>query len=228
MKLKKIWEKIVVLIYGGIPPGVLAKSCYEEFVAEYGWIYTEENNMMTEKRFTTVELEKPTQWGIWYDGAYLSTYQICMLLNEYVDVKKENEQLIKRNKELQKSINNFIELEEENEELKANCKNYEWYKKYKELLNENEQLKNDYITLKLQDKDRYEYCNELKKENEQLKKELQRIYDVGTINKAINVLEARYDKMLSDGSSEIKDAMRMIVLKCIEDLDEFKDDITAR
>ena len=66
------------------------------------------------------------------------------------------------------------------------------------------------------------------KENVQLKKELQRIYDVGTINKAINVLEARYDRMLSDGSSEIKDAMRMIVLKCIEDLDEFKDDITAR
>ena len=48
---------------------------------------------MTEKRFTTVELPKPTQWGIWYDGAYLSTYKICMLLNEYVDVKKENEQL---------------------------------------------------------------------------------------------------------------------------------------
>ena len=51
---------------------------------------------MTEnKRFTTVELPKPTQWGIWYDGAYLSTYQVCILLNEYVDVKKENEQLKK-------------------------------------------------------------------------------------------------------------------------------------
>ena len=48
---------------------------------------------MNEKRFTTVELPKPTQWGIWYDGAYLSTYQVCILLNEYVDVKKENEQL---------------------------------------------------------------------------------------------------------------------------------------
>ena len=49
--------------------------------------------MMTEKRFTTVELPKPNKWGIWYDGAYLSTYQVCTLLNEYVDVKKENEQL---------------------------------------------------------------------------------------------------------------------------------------
>ena len=44
-------------------------------------------------RFTTVELPKPNKWGIWYDGAYLSTYQVCILLNEYVDVKKENEQL---------------------------------------------------------------------------------------------------------------------------------------
>ena len=48
---------------------------------------------MTEKRFTTVELPKPNKWGIWFDGAYLSTYQVCILLNEYVDVKKENEQL---------------------------------------------------------------------------------------------------------------------------------------
>ena len=49
--------------------------------------------MTDDKRFTTVELPKPNKWGIWYDGAYLSTYQVCMLLNEYVDVKKENEQL---------------------------------------------------------------------------------------------------------------------------------------
>ena len=49
--------------------------------------------MTDDKRFTTVEVPKPTQWGIWYDGAYLSTYQVCTLLNEYVDVRKENEQL---------------------------------------------------------------------------------------------------------------------------------------
>ena len=49
--------------------------------------------MTDDKRFTTVELPKPNKWGIWYDGAYLSTYQVCILLNEYVDVKKENEQL---------------------------------------------------------------------------------------------------------------------------------------
>ena len=68
----------------------------------------------------------------------------------------------------------------------------------------------------------------LKKENGQLKRELQRIYDVATLNKAIDVLENKYDKMLSDGSDEVKDAMRHTVLRCIEDLDELKDDITAR
>ena len=70
--------------------------------------------------------------------------------------------------------------------------------------------------------------NTILEENEQLKKELQRMYDVATLNKAIEVLENKYDKMLSDGSDEIKDATRMTVLKCIEDLDELKDDITAR
>lgn len=70
--------------------------------------------------------------------------------------------------------------------------------------------------------------NKLDGENGQLKKELQRMYDVATLNKAIEVLENKYDKMLSDGSDEIKDAMRHTVLRCIEDLDEFKEDITAR
>jgi hypothetical protein len=68
----------------------------------------------------------------------------------------------------------------------------------------------------------------VEEENEQLKKELQRMYDVATLNKAIEVLENKYDKMLSDGSDEVKDAMRHTVLQCIEDLDELKDDITAR
>lgn len=70
--------------------------------------------------------------------------------------------------------------------------------------------------------------DKVEKENDQLKKELQRMYDVATLNKAIEVLENKYDKMLSDGSDEIKDAMRHTVLRCIEDLDELKDDITAR
>ena len=70
--------------------------------------------------------------------------------------------------------------------------------------------------------------NRLTEENEQLKKELQRMYDVATLNKAIEVLENKYDKMLSDGSDEVKDAMRHTVLRCIDDLDELKYDITGR
>ena len=62
---------------------------------------------MTEKRFTTVELPKPNKWGIWYDGAYLSTYQVCILLNEYVDIRNENKQL--------KSI--LEEMKDKNEEI---------------------------------------------------------------------------------------------------------------
>lgn len=70
------------------------------------------------------------------------------------------------------------------------------------------------------------FLNELHEENQRLKVELQRMYDVATLNKAIEVLENKYDKMLSDGTDEVKDAMRHTVLRCIEDLDELKDDMT--
>ena len=69
---------------------------------------------MTEnKRFTTVELPKPNKWGIWYDGAYLSTYQVCILLNEYVGVKKENEQLKSENEDMRRLINNISHQRDE-------------------------------------------------------------------------------------------------------------------
>ena len=98
---------------------------------------------MTEKRFII------TETGYVYDkkdkGICPTIECVLRLLNE---LHEENEQLKQRNKTLQKSINDFIKVEEENEELKANCKNYEWYKKYKELLNENEQLKSEINMLK--------------------------------------------------------------------------------
>ena len=41
-------------------------------------------------------------------------------------------------KGLEKVMNEIVD---ENGQLKSNCRNYEWYKAYKRLLNENEQLK---------------------------------------------------------------------------------------
>ena len=104
------------------------------------------------------------------------------------------------------------ELHEENEYLCEKIKENEWH----------------WNTID-EDRDVWIYnCKTLEEENEQLKRELQRMYDVATLNKAIEVLENKYDKMLSEGSDEVKDAMRHTVLRCIEDLDELKDDITAR
>jgi hypothetical protein len=72
-----------------------------------------------DKRFTTVELPKPNKWGIWYDGAYLSTYQVCTLLNEYVDVLKVNKQLKQENNDLIKLINDLgnEEMDRQMEEI---------------------------------------------------------------------------------------------------------------
>ena len=109
---------------------------------------------MTEKRFTTVELPKPNRWGIWYDGAYLSTYQVCILLNEYVDVKKENEQL--------KSRVEYLERKIDRERTSYQKQHEKWEE---EIQKENEQLKKDCTVLICHNQD-------YRKENEQLKKEL--------------------------------------------------------
>lgn len=121
------------------------------------------------------------------------------------------------------------------DEIRDNTGEYVTIGRVVDLLNENEQLKQtietqnfNYDNAKSIIHDSENQIRNLKKENEQLKKELQRMYDVATLNKAIEVLENKYDKMLSDGSDEVKDAMRHTVLRCIEDLDELKDDITAR
>lgn len=81
---------------------------------------------------------------------------ICNVLNDQSDqineLEKENEQLKKENEDLSdevyilqddilnKRVRNLIE---ENEQLKQNCTNYAWYKQYKILLNENEELQSD-------------------------------------------------------------------------------------
>lgn len=66
--------------------------------------------------------------------------------------------------------------------------------------------------------------NELNDENEQLKKELQRIYDIATVNKVKNIVVEIYDDLLYENSDE-SDYARKEVLKCLEKIDDFGDDL---
>ena len=77
---------------------------------------------MTEKRFSIKEESSIGLSSIYTDNGKVMTQL------EVLDV------LIKQHETIQT-------LAKENEELKQNCKNYEWYKQYKAVLNENEQLK---------------------------------------------------------------------------------------
>ena len=110
---------------------------------------------MTEKRFT---LSKDTEWWTVKDNTIqvnefgyredltgedkyrglqqdLTEQETVDLLNELAE---DNQDLQKKEVELGQ---NYLRLLVENGELKQNCKNYGWYKEYKRLLNENEQLK---------------------------------------------------------------------------------------
>lgn len=65
---------------------------------------------------------------------------------------------------------------------------------------------------------------DLKKENKQLKSELQRIYDITTVNKVKNIIEEVYDDLLYE-TSEKSDYAREMVLKCLEKIEGFGDDL---
>lgn len=49
------------------------------------------------KMYTTVEKGEPNWWWVWYDGNYLSTYEVTHRLNE---MTVELEELKEKNKEL--------------------------------------------------------------------------------------------------------------------------------
>ena len=66
---------------------------------------------------------------------------------------------------------------------------------------------------------------ELNNEKEELQQELQHIYNVATVSKTIDILETLYDELLYDGMGLIEDAKRLTVLRCIEKLREFKENI---
>ena len=125
---------------------------------------------MTEKRFTTVELPSPNRGGIWYYGNYLHTYEVCHLLNEYVDAKKENEQLQSELSEkdiqldfLKAENNHMSDLVNENKQLKESNERFsktvaEQIIIIKEYRGENEQLKS---LLECSREEANDYCEEL-------------------------------------------------------------------
>ena len=66
--------------------------------------------------------------------------------------------------------------------------------------------------------------NELHEENQELKQELHKIYELATVNKARDIVENVYDDLLYETSDE-SDYARTKVLKCLEDIDNLRDDL---
>ena len=66
--------------------------------------------------------------------------------------------------------------------------------------------------------------NELHEENQELKQELHKIYELATVNKVRDIVENVYDDLFYKTSDE-SDYARTKVLKCLEDIDNLRDDL---
>ena len=66
--------------------------------------------------------------------------------------------------------------------------------------------------------------NELNDENQELKQELHKIYELATVNKVRDIVENVYDDLLYETSDE-SDYARTKVLKCLEDIENLRDDL---
>ena len=66
--------------------------------------------------------------------------------------------------------------------------------------------------------------NELHDENQELKQELHNIYELATVDKVRDIVENVYDDLLYETSDE-SDYARTKVLKCLEDIDNLRDDL---
>ena len=93
-----------------------------------------------------------------------------------------------------------------------------------ELNDENKQLKDEIYDWKASAEDYLQLGKVLQKENKELKAELQRIYDVSTVNKVKSIVDEIYDDLLYETSEE-SDYARKMVLKCLEKIDNFGDDL---
>ena len=65
--------------------------------------------------------------------------------------------------------------------------------------------------------------NELHDENQELKQELHKIYELATVDKVRDIVENVYDDLLYETSDE-SDYARTKVLKCLEYIDNLRDD----
>ena len=66
--------------------------------------------------------------------------------------------------------------------------------------------------------------NELHEENQELKQELHKIYELATVNKVRDIVENVYDDLLYE-TSDKSDYARTTVLKCLEYIDNLRDDL---
>lgn len=76
----------------------------------------------------------------------------------------------------------------------------------------------------LTDEEVLDLLNTLNDKNQQLKQELKMIYEISTANKVRNIIEEIYDDLLYE-TSEKSDYERRVVLKCLEKIDDFRDDL---
>ena len=95
------------------------------------------------------------------------------------------------------------QFQKENEELKENCINYEWYKQYKTLLNENEQLKNRIDNYNTALKNLQDLTERKINENEQLKESVNNLKE--TIIKITIAYQRKYDRTIVDLVDEVHD-----------------------
>ena len=76
----------------------------------------------------------------------------------------------------------------------------------------------------LTEQETVDLLNELHEENQELKQELHKIYELATVDKVRDIVENVYDDLLYETSDE-SDYARTKVLKCLEDIDNLRDDL---
>ena len=179
------------------------------------------------------------------NGWYMENPKQKVELDDIVGLVKTDEPTdsVQLQKEAQLSIyeKRIIELKKENEQLR---KQKARYKRLSEI--RNEEINNRILTIKefidncsnekvkkaledlfyseVNEYDLSKKYRKLREENQELKQELHKIYELTTVNKVRDIVENVYDDLLYETSDE-SDYARTKVLKCLEDIDNLRDDL---